>query len=347
MSSSLLDCLSSCLPCFVLLLSCPFLISGNRWRGRKRGESWGVINNTRIFLALLTLLFTVILRLLLVLSSSLCTTDILLLCTSLLTLLLGLGHHLSVLLSNQVTSVTITFFWLLSFLCNLPHMVKGITFSLPFPLLLFPLTIQVLTGLLFLLQWFPYSAISNNENGSSFLQNLVFHFLSRLFFRGFRNKLLFGDLPSLPKILHIPSLLASFRSSRNSPYNIGDTSRKLYGGDSDNLYLALVRCCGPKLVLGFLLRSALALCTSISRDLPMYLQNNLPPPFLTPTRMLNDVLLFLSPQILRRILQVKCANTSDLCQELELGEDSWRGYAWSGVLLCSMVSCTLVSDQVF
>ena len=99
LSPSLLHILSCCLPCLLLLPS-P-LATFRRAKGHKgqsrTARNWGVLNNARVFLALLTLLLGVIFRLLLALSSNFCHTDIVLLGVSFFTFLLGIGkfpqHH--------------------------------------------------------------------------------------------------------------------------------------------------------------------------------------------------------------------------------------------------------------
>ena len=149
LSPSLLDILSCCLPCLLLLPS-P-LATFRRAKGHKgqsrTARNWGVLNNARVFLALLTLLLGVIFRLLLALSSNFCHTDIVLLGVSFFTFLLGIGNLLSTILCKRVTSVTQTFLWSIIFLYNIPHLIRGIK-DLSLPLFLLHLTLQIVTAIL-------------------------------------------------------------------------------------------------------------------------------------------------------------------------------------------------------
>ena len=211
-SPLLLDALTTSLPYLLLLLSSPLLLTSAT--STKYGGPWGWLNNLRAALALATLLLNVIFRLLLALSSSLCGPDLILLGVSFLSLILGIGSLLRVILLRHVTSKVQAFMWISVFLCNLPHFISGTNDSSSSELFILPLLLQLLSGLLITLQWFPYTnSAASSEDTSSFFQNLVFSSLSPLFQRGFRSKLGAENLPPLPRRLHLTSLTQPLRSS--------------------------------------------------------------------------------------------------------------------------------------
>ena len=181
-----LDTITVCLPLFVsiLITLLTFKKKTKILNDEKKRVSWGVVNNVRLLLALLALVSNVIFRLLLLLDSAFCFHDIILLALAFFTFVLGIGDLLAVVLLHRVTSMTQILFWTSISACNVPHLLTAVHLNqIVTGAFILSLLVQLLAFVLLVLQWFPYTTnqsirdSNRNEDSSSFIQNLFFHFL--------------------------------------------------------------------------------------------------------------------------------------------------------------------------
>ena len=292
-----LDIVAASLPMLVLILAFPAIMLKIRRKVGDKCDStkkWTLVNNLRLAITFVTLILTALFRLFVSIDSGWCKLDLVLLVFSILNIVFCTGNCILLISQRFPSSKTQFFFWLSSSVCNITYLIAGFQdleyvgdykFILPF-------TIQVLSSVLLLSQWFPFATVHQAEDGASFPANLVFQWLNFLFVKGFRGEISVADLPLLPRILSLKNILGNFGA--------------YYDEKTPKLLMPLLKSFGLRFLGGSAMRG------------------------------INDVLIFASPQVLRKILQV-----------IELDEEVWQGYFWCVLLLVIALTQSTVSAQYF
>ena len=214
-----------------------------------------------------------------------------------LTLVMKVTHLLLVMRSGARTSKTFFYFWLLMIGVSL---VDAVFCQQNISNIERPVKffILILSCVLFVFQWFCFDKEdSRGEESCSHASSLSFQWLDFLFVKGFSKNIEFDDIPSLPSFMKVSEIIRSFEEN----YKVDATQ------DINKLLITLLKSFGGRLLIG------------------------------SGLRLVNDVLLFLCPLILRTLLKV-------IESEETASED---GYYWCLLLLITAATQTVVMTQYF
>ena len=287
---------SSILPLAILLFSTLHHLVNFITRGRIK-----VSIKWRKFTIFSVLVTTLFLSLNILISTSEQCRSLRIILTSIavLTAVVKLFLMIIIIKTEQVTSRTILIFWLLQFFIYSVITIKESSYETTNDLKLIPQCINLaLTLVLLIIQWFPYT---NPDESNKNEENASF--MSVLLFHWMDHLFIkgFRNKIEFKEIPQLPNFLNVHQVIKTFESNYKNTVPGL-----KNILLPLVKSFWSRLVIGTILR------------------------------VFNDILLFLSPFILRKILKV-----------MESDKSAEEGYFWCVILLASTIAQNIISCQYF